>query len=283
MKRICPHEFDDAAAMHELVNSSDAYLAYFIRHGGQPILALYGQYEEFVLNPIPVESAVRPLALFSHLMINAYLSPPKPFQSLKNAVQKKLSPNVCPMCGSLKTGTGDHYFPKDDFPEFAIYSKNLIPACDCNSQRGSALKGRLPGQWIIHPFYEDALMERIVSINFDFTPNGLVLSIRRLFSATIPQARIDFHIEKIHSKTTMLDWALAEWAAHLANPIAALIWDPSGAVSIEDVSNRVDQVMKGSEKKLGTPNNWVSAFYHGINSSRRALELLTDAINTVLA
>jgi len=282
MKRLSPHEFDDAAALHELVNSSDAFLSRFMRHGSQPILALYKQYENFVGNPAEVKSQLKLLELFSHLMINAYLSPPKPFQPLKNSVQETLSPNVCPMCGSLKTGTGDHYFPKDDYPEFAIYSKNLVPACDCNSQRGSTLLGSGEHEWIIHPFYEDALRQRIVSIRFDFTDQGTALAIEKLYPPDLPKARVDFHVKSIHSKTTMLDWARAEWAAHLVNPLDGLTWYPASAVSLGDVTKRVSEVMRGSEKKLGTPNNWVSAFYHGIHSSARALELLTEAVNSAL-
>ncbi|MBH9742077.1 hypothetical protein CJ419_20630 [Vibrio navarrensis] len=29
----------------------------------------------------------------------------------------------------------DHFLPQADYPEWIIYSRNLVPACDCNSKR----------------------------------------------------------------------------------------------------------------------------------------------------
>jgi len=50
-----------------------------------------------------------------------------------------LCPNVedfdeCPLCGIGEPSTLDHYLPKEEFPEFSVFSKNLIPICSpCNS------------------------------------------------------------------------------------------------------------------------------------------------------
>ena len=94
-----------------------------------------------------------------------YKSPPKDLKFINEI--RNSSPNVCPMCGSLKTGTNDHIFPKEDYPWFAVYSKNLVPACDCNSKRGQNL---IDGnKRILHPYYDRFLTQRLLSCKL--TPN----------------------------------------------------------------------------------------------------------------
>lgn len=41
----------------------------------------------------------------------------------------------CYMCGAMNAGTLDHLLPKDIYPEFSFFSKNLIPSCDCNQKK----------------------------------------------------------------------------------------------------------------------------------------------------
>lgn len=69
----------------------------------------------------------------------------------------------CPMCGSLHSGTLDHIFPQSDYPEFAVFSRNLVPACKCNSKRQNDLLGDGQGERILHPYYDVCLGERLLS------------------------------------------------------------------------------------------------------------------------
>jgi hypothetical protein len=48
---------------------------------------------------------------------------------------------LCPYCGIGRHSTIDHYLPKKIFPEFSIYSRNLIPTCNiCNQKKGERWK-----------------------------------------------------------------------------------------------------------------------------------------------
>ncbi|CCO48617.1 hypothetical protein VIBNISOn1_570007 [Vibrio nigripulchritudo SOn1] len=61
----------------------------------------------------------------------------------------------CPFCGINEPKTLDHYLPKELFPEFSIFSRNLIPICGvCNSDYKRS-------QWIengkrlfLHSYYD---------------------------------------------------------------------------------------------------------------------------------
>ncbi|MFA6514378.1 MAG: hypothetical protein WCT50_03790 [Patescibacteria group bacterium] len=44
--------------------------------------------------------------------------------------------NVCQYCGISPVKPFDHYLPKSIFPEFSIFSLNLVPCCsDCNNKK----------------------------------------------------------------------------------------------------------------------------------------------------
>lgn len=63
-----------------------------------------------------------------------------PLNKLKNhikAVQSPSSRRMCHYCGLDSVGSGfDHYLPKELYPEYAVYSLNLLPCCStCNSMK----------------------------------------------------------------------------------------------------------------------------------------------------
>lgn len=93
----------------------------------------------------------------SEALIKCYTSKTIEMSALRDEL---LYPDIedfdeCPFCGIGEPRTLDHYLPKEDFPEFSILSKNLIPICGtCNS----SYKGI---QWIengnrlfIHTYYD---------------------------------------------------------------------------------------------------------------------------------
>jgi len=57
---------------------------------------------------------------------------------------KALVGNRCPRCGGSRPGTLDHHLPKSDYPEFAVYPKNLLACCqECNGKKGQCVGARL--------------------------------------------------------------------------------------------------------------------------------------------
>lgn len=48
--------------------------------------------------------------------------------------------NVCPYCLISESTTFDHYFSESEYPEYILFSPNLIPCCShCNSKKGALL------------------------------------------------------------------------------------------------------------------------------------------------
>ncbi|MGB7390741.1 hypothetical protein [Marinomonas sp.] len=93
----------------------------------------------------------------SDALIKCYTSKTEEMSALRDEL---LYPELedfdeCPFCGIGEPTTLDHYLPKEEFPEFSVLSKNLIPVCGvCNSN----YKGR---KWIengerlfLHTYYD---------------------------------------------------------------------------------------------------------------------------------
>lgn len=67
--------------------------------------------------------------------------------------------NRCPLCGVGSVAHCDHHLPKSKYPDLAVLSMNLVPACHfCNDKK----KARFPanaGQQTFHPYFDKHLLQ----------------------------------------------------------------------------------------------------------------------------
>lgn len=78
------------------------------------------------------------------LLIDYYTSPPKGLQEVIRERRNDHGLAECPYCGyPFAPDTLDHFIPKEHWPEYSIYSNNLIPQC-----RGCA---PIKGAWYLCP------------------------------------------------------------------------------------------------------------------------------------
>lgn len=74
---------------------------------------------------------------------------------------------TCSLCGSPAAGTLDHFLPQDTYSEFSIFSKNLIPACKCNSSKNKNIN------MMYHPQFFDLLNKHLYVIKFKIFENAI--------------------------------------------------------------------------------------------------------------
>ncbi|WP_409281475.1 hypothetical protein [Pseudomonas defluvii] len=103
----------------------------------------------------------------------------------------------CPMCGSSTLGTVEHYLPKTPFPEFSVFSWNLIPSCaSCNQKRGSKHVNGIVCQ-LLHPIFDKVLLGKLKLVT-QFDTAGLVTQFKLGFNEQLfnvrEQKRIAAHI-----------------------------------------------------------------------------------------
>lgn len=61
----------------------------------------------------------------------------------------------CPFCMISAPSTIDHYFDKDTYPEFAVYTPNLIPCCsECNTKKGKNMFLPTGERKILHYYFD---------------------------------------------------------------------------------------------------------------------------------
>lgn len=119
---------------------------------------------------------------------------------------------VCPMCGGTSVATLDHVLPKEDYPEFAVLSFNMVPSCD-GCQRRRSNKGAK--YELIHPYFDHAILAslRLVSsftppydrVLFKLHPHGLtgkdLLRTQRHLDESLP-----LHLFRRHTKALWGKW-----------------------------------------------------------------------------
>ncbi|WP_306391584.1 HNH endonuclease [Telluria beijingensis] len=177
-------------------------------------------------------------------------------------IRSELSPDVCPMCGSFAFGQVDHLIPKTLYPEFSLFSHNLVPACGCNQSKSSSYMNA-SGARIFHPYYDKELQKRISYIAFsgDVSAPSVEVELARDF---MTNESAKFHVQSIIRKTNILNWAGAEWAKIVGRPRKTVFSRLTIPVSARDFTDFLQGLFLEFDDEYGTPNNWKSMFYYGL-------------------
>ncbi|WP_157646331.1 hypothetical protein [Burkholderia ubonensis] len=284
MKKLVPTPQNDAGLLDEMSRNE--------RLSSYPLLAVQlnamkARYDEYVMGrgdpwavdaPLPLPEALIE-ALKGH-----YASPPKCLEFF-DALRTSGSPDVCAMCGSLKAGTLDHVFPKDVYPELAIFSRNLVPACDCNSKRGTRYRGEENGERTLHPYFDDVLESRLAYVQFSGKLESPLATIQGIERDLTPEQvlALRFHIESILKRSSLVTWASEKWATFHREPEALLLDLPEGHVTVDDVRRGLERRLKGSDKEHRTPNNWYSMVFYGVLHSEGAVAYVHGRVEAVRA
>lgn len=216
-------------------------------------------------------------------LLSHYNSPPGSINYLERIT--KSSPDVCPMCGGFKPFTRDHILPKANHQVWAIFSKNLVPACDCNLKRGSALKGNpLTQARVLHPYFDDILRQRLLSCEIthkNYTRFDLRIS---YVDPTHPDiASIKFHTKNIVIKSGAEDWLKGQLSKLKERPSNVVQTLPrSRALSEDRVREAIVDCLNRTDSLTGTPNNWLSIFCHGLLNSDSISLWVTNRHNQTL-
>lgn len=99
------------------------------------VLAAYQDYEDAV----PEVGGLAGAGLTERqkeAMRHAYTVETQPMTTLRGELLKRIIVARCPFCGISELSTLDHYLPKELYPEFSVFPKNLVPSCAvCNTRK----------------------------------------------------------------------------------------------------------------------------------------------------
>lgn len=283
MKYLGPPEHDDyntirLIAMSKIVNS------YPMLH--EVLGEVEQQYHDYVLargNAWHVKDPLNLSEKLSKALRMHYQTKPEDL-GIIDTIRDEVSPDVCPMCGSPKPGQVDHVAPKETYPEYSFYTRNLVPACDCNGFKRLSFKGEQEGERVLHPYYDEVMKNRLVFVRFssNFDSPEVELEVCALYRTDLA---VNYHIDKILRKTKLLYWASAKWAAIRRNPeslFSALITFP-GVVTEQIVRYAINVRIESEDVEHGTPNNWLSMVFYGVLLSPGATDYVTSRVNGLRA
>lgn len=218
-------------------------------------------------------------------IIKNYNNPPKELTHLEDL--RTSSPDICPMCGSNHAGTLDHLLPKEDYPEWAVFSYNLVPACECNTKRGQTLIGnRANNERILHPYFDRVLTNRNISCTIiprDPSFRIVDISIDCIATGTDLNA-IQFHIEEVVKKAGIVNWLEKQWIKIYQEPVTVIQTLDEDTIirNISELDMLLDKFLQRVEKRHKTPNNWESILIHGITRDLNAKQFILQRHNDIV-
>lgn len=285
MKKLPLPHYVDSTIINQLANNTRLHKTSY-PHLLNNLILIQSQYQHYINNngnALSINSQPIPITL-KNALSNNFDSPPKELNHLE--VLRNYSKNICPMCGSKNTGTLDHLFPREDYPEWTVFSWNLVPACKCNSIRGRTLVGAVANnERILHPYFDNVLLNRNLSCSI--TPiNGY-----RIVDITLDCIAygaelnaIQYHIEEVIKKNGIKESLEDEWIKIYQKPRTIINTLPKNdtIVDMNELNYILDDFLEILDERYGTPNNWDSILIHGILRDNNAKEFIMQRHNDIV-
>jgi hypothetical protein len=254
---------DDHAALQELADNQLIASYPHLKGAVAGILEGYAQYEAAAGNAFTVVQVDITPEVDAYLKAH-YKSPPNALKHI-TGMREEREHGTCPMCGSFHRGTLDHLLPQISHGAFAVFSRNLVPACKCNSKRRDILTGPSADERVLHPYFDECLSERLVAACFADLGAVPKVGLRLCVDVTHPDyAAIDFHFRSIVKRTAITRYLRDRWADLCRKPslvVRELKRNPPtpGALRqiLEDELDQLDDVHQSK-------NNWNSIFAAGL-------------------
>ncbi|SHF67959.1 hypothetical protein SAMN05444483_10220 [Salegentibacter echinorum] len=128
---------------------------------------------------------------------HCYESPVKALNNLKIRIKKNqpdLIKGICQFCGMDSDNTFDHYLPKEDFPEFNINHRNLIPCCyTCNQLKNEYWLDNKNKRGIINLYTDTIPLSQFLFIDIKII-NGLPIGV---YSIKNGEGKVDKALYKV--------------------------------------------------------------------------------------
>ncbi|MFZ6875767.1 HNH endonuclease [Undibacterium sp. Di27W] len=276
MKYLGPPNHDDSHVIRTLYPLTRFQNFPLLNQSLLQIEAEYQHYKESRGDPHLLH---QPLALDNALKNELQIDYERKIKVLEyiSEIRYRASPDICPLCGSFSIGQVDHVVPKKFYPEFSLFSHNLVPACGCNQTKLTKFKGP-NGERFLHPYYDIVLKERICYLAFSGSVDAPDLDVERVLQYVSNQ-QVKFHIESIVKKTNIFNWASNEWSKIKTRPNRSIFQKKNGSVSRSDIKNMIENAFVSFDEEFGSPNNWKSMFYYGLALREDFHENIRDYVN----
>lgn len=162
---------DDKVKFTSIINGKSETIKNRLKRIRPTIKRRYDEYQ-YNIERLELISRSEITKTYADSLHHCYKTNTKEMSSLRDLL---LEPDVddfdkCPFCGLGEPTTLDHYLPKEDFPEFSVYAKNLIPVCGvCNSNYKGTKCFNNGERLFIHTYYDLFPEHDFITMNIDVT------------------------------------------------------------------------------------------------------------------
>jgi hypothetical protein len=227
------------------------------------VQAGYAQYE--AVNGIPSLVENHPISAEAAAFLKKHYASPPADLAYITEMRESTKHLICPMCGSMHSGTLDHYLPKNGYPIFSVFSKNLVPACNCNSKRKETIFGANPGERVLHPYFDDCLGDRLVSARFEDLGEVPKVSLVLLISNTHPlHPAIAFHVRSIVQRSAIVKYLADRWSSLYLRPSRVVRAFANNISTQDEVRALLEEERDALDDLHKGKNNWNSIFISGL-------------------
>lgn len=279
LKKLSLPSFDDEEIIRKLAENNRLINSGFYSDKSSEILENYDNYNNG--NPWNVSISSSFSEKEKEVLRSTYKSPPKLLRGILHQIRYS-ELTGCSMCGGFGSGSLDHVLPKEQYPEFSIFLRNLVPVCTCNSIKSELVKGRNPSERILHPYFDELLSDRILIAKFDGNFLFPQITIENCFSKeSIYFNAVNFHFENIVKRTNVEFFFIKHWAQLIRCPERILdTLSRISNVTYSSLENAINKKLENKDYEFGTPNNWKSAFFYGLSQNNQFIRELVDYINS---
>lgn len=191
------------------------------------------------------------------------------FKKVKHQIFDHLSEEnqtKCPYCMLSRPNTLEHYFDKDDYPEFSVYVPNLIPCCsECNSNKSTSVFDSNHNRKYIH-FYHDLIPEeQFLFVRFSFSKFDSVPQV----NITLKFSEDNYYssLVKRHFENLSL---ISKYHNTIVDRLAPLLeeirMNQQSGMPIELIITALRNRLKALSEHYGN-NYWETCIYEGILNS----------------
>ncbi|CAI0729487.1 hypothetical protein [Serratia quinivorans] len=274
MNKINRPKFCDSIAITTL--TSNTSLGYYnILMGCLP--SLKSAYKEYIsTSGVPNRSNYLALTEAEGDALKYYYSHPPLSHNAINDIRRENSNSLCPMCGSMHRGTLDHVLPKEIFPEFSVFSRNLVPACKCNITKGKTTTNNL-GARILHPYYDKILSKRLISAKFNSLSVSPTIDIKVLLPAShVLYPSVVYHLDEVVRKNGIIGYLSEQWESFYLHPESVIRGLTPRLTELTGYFGLLRKELHLLDKKHKGKNNWNSVFVSGLYSRAVGEWILTE-------
>ncbi|WP_413991180.1 HNH endonuclease [Labrys okinawensis] len=227
------------------------------------VLTAYQSYEDAVpevgeLDEAPLTDAQQ------EAMRHAFNVETAPMTALRGDLLKRISVARCPFCGISESSTLDHYLPKEQYPEFSVFPKNLVPSCAvCNTRkRDRILDEGTNVRMFLHPCYDVIPDIAFLRVRARMEGDALVLSYRLVRPAGMALQTFQ-HLRNHFDELDLADRYRRMGLEHLGGQYPALrrAYGPG-----EDSGRVAEKLVEGAEdfEEVQGPNYWLAKLYRAL-------------------